>query len=96
MYSPPRDLDSKATLTIGDQAFNVDAQDLEPVVLLGRGAYGVVEKMRHRPSETMMAVKVSHAHVSYVQYIRTRLLRNLTQTRDSLKNMCGQGTNYFC
>ena len=54
---PPRDLDSKATITIGEETFNVDAQDLERVALLGRGAYGVVEKMRHRPSQTIMAVK---------------------------------------
>lgn len=34
------------------------ADDLEPIVELGRGAYGVVEKMRHVPSGQIMAVKV--------------------------------------
>jgi hypothetical protein len=36
----------------------VKADDLEPIVELGRGAYGVVEKMRHVPSGQIMAVKV--------------------------------------
>lgn len=40
------------------QNFEVKADDLEPIVELGRGAYGVVEKMRHVPSEQIMAVKV--------------------------------------
>ena len=34
------------------------ADDLEPIMELGRGAYGVVEKMRHVPSGQIMAVKV--------------------------------------
>ncbi|XP_013395500.1 dual specificity mitogen-activated protein kinase kinase 6 [Lingula anatina] len=54
---PPRDLDSKATITIDDKSFVCEADDLEAIVELGRGAYGVVEKMRHRPSDTIMAVK---------------------------------------
>lgn len=40
------------------QNFEVKADDLEPIVELGRGAYGVVEKMRHVPSGQIMAVKV--------------------------------------
>ena len=60
---PPRDLDDKATITIGDKTFTVEATDLESIVELGRGAYGVVEKVRHRPSNTIMAVKVSRATV---------------------------------
>lgn len=85
---PPRDLDSKAYVTIGDQVksvkvlhffyffffifcraglmhesfifqnFEVKADDLERIEELGRGAYGVVEKMRHVPSGVIMAVKV--------------------------------------
>lgn len=34
------------------------ADDLERIEELGRGAYGVVEKMRHVPSGVIMAVKV--------------------------------------
>lgn len=59
VYRPPGGLDSKATITIGNETFEIDASDLEPISLLGRGAYGVVEKMRHRQSNTIMAVKVS-------------------------------------
>lgn len=40
------------------QNFEVKADDLEPIEELGRGAYGVVEKMRHVPSGVIMAVKV--------------------------------------
>lgn len=35
------------------------ADDLEQIAELGRGAYGVVDKMRHVPSGLIMAVKVS-------------------------------------
>ena len=51
-------LDSKTTITIDDRTFEVAADDLEVIAPLGRGAYGVVEKMRHRPSNTVLAVKV--------------------------------------
>lgn len=57
--TPPRNLDKKTTITIGDQTFVVEADDLEKICDLGRGAYGVVEKMRHIPSGTIMAVKVN-------------------------------------
>lgn len=40
------------------QNFEVKADDLERIEELGRGAYGVVEKMRHVPSGVIMAVKV--------------------------------------
>ncbi|NXC86516.1 MP2K6 kinase, partial [Cercotrichas coryphoeus] len=55
--TPPRDLDSKACISIGEENFEVKADDLEPISELGRGAYGVVEKMRHVPSGQIMAVK---------------------------------------
>ncbi|KAG7259432.1 hypothetical protein CRUP_002178, partial [Coryphaenoides rupestris] len=55
--APPRDLDSKACVTIGDKNFVVKADDLEQIEELGRGAYGVVDKMRHVPSGVIMAVK---------------------------------------
>lgn len=37
----------------------VNADDLEQIAELGRGAYGVVDKMRHVPTGLIMAVKVS-------------------------------------
>lgn len=44
----------------------VEADDLEKICDLGRGAYGIVEKMRHIPSQTIMAVKVSYLKAKYV------------------------------
>lgn len=41
------------------QNFVVKADDLEQIAELGRGAYGVVDKMKHVPSGVIMAVKVS-------------------------------------
>lgn len=54
---PPRDLDSKATITIDGKTFEIEASDLQLIKVLGRGAYGVVEKMVHNASGTVMAVK---------------------------------------
>lgn len=42
-----------------EQNFEMKADDLEQIAELGRGAYGVVDKMRHVPSGLIMAVKVS-------------------------------------
>lgn len=56
--TPPRNLDKRTTITIGEQTFVVEADDLEKICDLGRGAYGIVEKMKHIPSGTIMAVKV--------------------------------------
>lgn len=55
--APPRNLDTRATITIDDKTFEVQADDLEKIDDLGRGAYGVVEKMRHIRTDTVMAVK---------------------------------------
>ena len=61
VYRLPRDIDSRATITIGSESFEVEATDLESIEIMGRGAYGVVERMRHRPSDTIMAVKVDQS-----------------------------------
>lgn len=52
------------------QNFEVKADDLEPIGELGRGAYGVVDKMKHVPSGIIMAVKVRDApmYYSYMMY----------------------------
>jgi len=63
LHSLPRDIDSRATITIGTERFEVEATDLESIEIMGRGAYGVVERMRHRPSDTVMAVKVDQLSV---------------------------------
>ena len=54
----PRDLDSRTTITIDDQTFDIEADDLESLRVLGRGAYGVVEEMKHKQTGTILAVKV--------------------------------------
>ncbi|XP_048846513.1 dual specificity mitogen-activated protein kinase kinase 6-like isoform X4 [Brienomyrus brachyistius] len=74
-HRPPRDLDSKACVTIGDKNFVVKADDLEWICELGRGAYGVVDKMRHVPSGLIMAVKRIRATVNTQE--QKRLLMDL-------------------
>uniref|UniRef100_A0A8C1VSS4 mitogen-activated protein kinase kinase n=1 Tax=Cyprinus carpio TaxID=7962 RepID=A0A8C1VSS4_CYPCA len=74
-FEPPRDLDSKACVTIGDKNFVVKADDLEQIGELGRGAYGVVDKMRHVPSGVIMAVKRIRATVNTQE--QKRLLMDL-------------------
>ncbi|EDW48970.1 dual specificity mitogen-activated protein kinase kinase 6 [Drosophila sechellia] len=54
---PPRNLDSRATIQIGDRTFDIDADSLEKICDLGRGAYGIVDKMRHKQTDTVLAVK---------------------------------------
>lgn len=54
----PRDLDSRTNIKIGNDTFVIEADDLESLCVLGRGAYGVVEKVRHKPTGTILAVKV--------------------------------------
>lgn len=71
----PPDIDSTATLTVGDQTIECNAGDLESLMELGRGAYGVVEKMRHRVTNTIMAVKRITATVNTVE--QKRLLMDL-------------------
>ncbi|RXN02155.1 Dual specificity mitogen-activated protein kinase kinase 6 [Acipenser ruthenus] len=72
---PPRDLDSKACVTIGEKNFEMKADDLEQISELGRGAYGVVDKMRHVPSGLIMAVKRIRATVNSQE--QKRLLMDL-------------------
>lgn len=68
--APPRNLDTRATITIDDRTFEVQADDLEKIADLGRGAYGVVEKMRHIRTDTVMAVKRITATVNSQEQVR--------------------------
>ena len=68
-HRPPIDIDSKATITINQNTFLVDADDLETICHLGKGAYGIVEKVRHRGSGTILAVKVGHWNNVRVQLL---------------------------
>uniref|UniRef100_A0A8C6WDH0 mitogen-activated protein kinase kinase n=1 Tax=Nannospalax galili TaxID=1026970 RepID=A0A8C6WDH0_NANGA len=79
--TPPRDLDSKACISIGNQNFEVKADDLEPILELGRGAYGVVEKMRHAPS----------GQITVVKRIRQEQKRLLTDLDVSMRSVDSHG-----
>ncbi|KAG8189508.1 hypothetical protein JTE90_008470 [Oedothorax gibbosus] len=72
---PPRNLDTRTTITVADKLFEVEADDLEAICELGRGAYGVVEKVLHRQTKTEMAVKRITATVNSVE--QKRLLMDL-------------------
>jgi hypothetical protein len=80
--TPPRNLDKRTTITIGEKTFEVEADDLEKICDLGRGAYGIVEKMRHIPSGTIMAVKVIFSqHFHFISFKMPYLhMCNLKQT----------------
>lgn len=73
--TPPHNLDKSTTITIEDKTFIVEADDLEKLCDLGRGAYGIVEKMRHRQTDTVMAVKRITATVNTQE--QKRLLMDL-------------------
>uniref|UniRef100_A0A6Q2WZC7 mitogen-activated protein kinase kinase n=1 Tax=Esox lucius TaxID=8010 RepID=A0A6Q2WZC7_ESOLU len=63
------------TVSSSGQNFVVKADDLEQIGELGRGAYGVVDKMRHVPSGVIMAVKRIRATVNTQE--QKRLLMDL-------------------
>uniref|UniRef100_A0A8C4GQP8 mitogen-activated protein kinase kinase n=1 Tax=Dicentrarchus labrax TaxID=13489 RepID=A0A8C4GQP8_DICLA len=64
-----------ALLLCPEQNFEVKADDLELICELGRGAYGVVDKMKHVPSGLIMAVKRIRATVNTQE--QKRLLMDL-------------------
>lgn len=69
--SAPHNLDKRTTITIDDKTFVVEADDLEKICDLGHGAYGIVEKMRHRQTNTVMAVKRITATVNLQEQVRS-------------------------
>ena len=66
---PPRGLDKGTTIVIDGQEVHVDADDLESLCVLGRGAYGVVEKVKHVKSGTILAVKVRKWTVQLKKFV---------------------------
>ena len=58
-----------------NETFDIEADDLEAICELGRGAYGVVEKMKHKKTNTILAVKRITATVNSVE--TKRLLMDL-------------------
>lgn len=55
-------IESSGKLKISEQHWDFTAEDLKDLGEIGRGAYGSVNKMVHKPSNQIMAVKVSHPH----------------------------------
>lgn len=82
--APPRNLDTRATITIDDSTFEVQADDLEKIADLGRGAYGVVEKMKHIKTGTVMAVKRITATVNTQEQVKKELLHESMNHRKIL------------
>lgn len=81
----PANLDIKTTVTISGTTFEVNARDLEPMGLLGQGAFGTVERRRHRQTGTIMAVKQIPCTVNSSE--QTMLLRELDV---SMRSQCCQ------
>ncbi|ESN92277.1 hypothetical protein HELRODRAFT_89696, partial [Helobdella robusta] len=63
------------TITIDGKQYNIDTTDLEFISRLGNGAYGVVDKMLHKESGTIMAVKRITCTVNSLE--QKRLLMDL-------------------
>lgn len=61
-------MDKRTTITIDNKQFEVEADDLEKICVLGQGAYGIVEKMCHKPSGTIMAVKVIMSYKVFANF----------------------------
>ncbi|XP_075973228.1 dual specificity mitogen-activated protein kinase kinase lic isoform X2 [Anticarsia gemmatalis] len=77
VVKPPGNLDKQTTITVDDKTFTVHADDLVKICDLGRGAYGIVEKMKHIPSNTTMAVKRITASFNSQSLELKRLLMDL-------------------
>lgn len=58
LYRPPGIPDSKVKIQFEGKEFEIDACDLITIRNLGRGAYGIVDLVRHRTSGAVLAVKV--------------------------------------
>lgn len=87
----PPGIDSTATITIGNDTFVCNADDLLDEGELGRGAYGSVYQMRHLQTNTVMAVKRIRATVDSVE--RRRLLMDLSINMRSLD--CPYTVTYY-
>lgn len=51
--------------------FKFTGEDLQDLGEIGRGRFGVVNKMRHQQSQRIMAVKVRRFLISYLILINT-------------------------
>ena len=62
------------------QDYQCSTDDLIEICELGRGAYGVVEKMRHKQTDIEMAVKVKE--ISCILFLKLIDETSLYQTDD--------------
>ena len=76
MPTIPGGLDSQTSIRINDETFLIEADDLESQCVLGRGAYGVVEKVKHKQTGTILAVKVRFMLTSNTCPIQLSLARS--------------------
>ena len=75
------DLPKGAIIRVDGNDVNIDADDLESLGVLGRGAYGVVEKVKHNKTGTVLAVKRITATQNDIE--TSRLLMDLNILRSS-------------
>ncbi|KAK6055956.1 hypothetical protein COOONC_06539 [Cooperia oncophora] len=61
-YYDTANVEQLRRLTNDSEEIEIAAKDLEVLEELGKGGYGVVEKMRHRHSGIVMAVKVRNCN----------------------------------
>lgn len=79
----PMNLDSKTTITVDGKQYHVDGSELENIETLGRGQYGVVEKVRHKESGIVMAVKLIRCTMNIKEQKRLNMdLEINMKTRD--------------
>jgi len=75
------ELDKGAIIKVGGKEVNIDADDLTTIGMLGKGAYGVVEKVKHTQTGTVLAVKRITATQNDIE--KQRLLMDLDVLRNS-------------
>lgn len=76
-------MDDKVTMELKGEQYEVRAEDLIRLKELGRGAYGVVETMRHPPSGVIMAVKVQNENLFIIYLFNLYILMK----RNSILNL---------
>ena len=85
-----RSLPSEANIIVHGKEIKIEQDDLVNLSELGRGAYGVVEKVKHRQTDTVLAVKRIRATENDIE--TERLLRDL----DIIKNShCPYIVNFY-
>ena len=78
------------------QDYQCSTDDLVEICELGRGAYGVVEKMRHRQTNIEMAVKVCLLYkASFSSWKKFLLLLTFSNGSPLILSPCQVQTNIF-